>query len=350
MSNQRSFWAALVGACLIALTPASGLSQSKGQQPSESEVAEATKRFIEGQKLYADNKFPDALIEFRASYLAVPSPNSHLYVARCLRELGRLVAAYEEYGQVLIEASERAASETKYGPTVKAAVDERNALRDKIGRVSVSVPADATGAVVHIGQDIVAGGRWAQEIAVEPGTVKVRVEAPGREPYERQVSVSSGEKKSVSATMPPGGNSDSSSSSSSSSGGPSTTTPSSSSSGGFRTAAIVSGAVGVVGMGVFGGLAYSSFADYRELRGTCSGACSPHQVEELESARDKSSASYVALGVGVLGLAGGAALFVTHLATRNSSSSSTGRSSPPPITAFVSPDPNAPGLIVAGHF
>lgn len=343
MSNQRTTWAALVGAVLIALAPASGLSQPKAQ-PSDAEVAEATKRFIEGQKLYADNKFSDALIEFRASYVAVPSPNSHLYVARCLRELGRPVAAYEEYGQVLIEASERAASETKYGATVKAAVDERAALRDKVGRVTVSVPADVTGAVVHIGPDIVAGGRWAQEIAVEPGSVKVRVEAPGRDAYEREVSVVAGEKKSVSATMPAGEGG------SSSSGGSSGGSSSSSSGNGFRTAAIVSGAVGVVGVGVFGGLALSASSSYDDLRTKCVGGCAPQYLDDLESARNTSSASYVALGVGALGLVGGAALFITHLATGGSSSSKSGRSSSPAVTAFLSPDPKAPTLSVIGRF
>jgi hypothetical protein len=56
-------------------------------QPADAATKEATDRFFAGQKLYEAANYEEALAELRASYAAVKSPNSHLYIARCLRNL-----------------------------------------------------------------------------------------------------------------------------------------------------------------------------------------------------------------------------------------------------------------------
>ena len=117
----RYRWAALAGAMLVTLQASPARSQAApGEPPATDAMTQATDRFFAGQKLYADKKFEEALVEFRASYAAVPSPNSRLYVARGLRRLGRNGAAYDEYGQVILEAADRAAEDKKYAATQQA--------------------------------------------------------------------------------------------------------------------------------------------------------------------------------------------------------------------------------------
>src|SRR4051812_6196966 len=117
MGGQRMA-AALAGALLVTLCPASG----RAQKPPA--TAEAETQFFAGQKLYTDKGYEQALVAFRASYAAVPSPNSHLYIARCLREMGRVAAAYDEYSKVILESADRVGSDQKYEATQKAASAE----------------------------------------------------------------------------------------------------------------------------------------------------------------------------------------------------------------------------------
>src|SRR5688500_11033487 len=94
---------------LIAATPAAAQNP-----PSSSATAE--QRFFEGQKLYGAEKYTEALEQFRASFELLPSPNSKLYVARCLRELGQHAEAYDAYTNVLSSTE----GSDKYEATHKA--------------------------------------------------------------------------------------------------------------------------------------------------------------------------------------------------------------------------------------
>src|SRR5262249_40070396 len=94
---------------LVALCPAPVHAQPAGAKPAAAEpdaaaVKKATAAFQKGDELFGKKKFALALEAFKESYAAVPSPNSHLYIARCLRELNDTKAAYAEFGKVIDEA------------------------------------------------------------------------------------------------------------------------------------------------------------------------------------------------------------------------------------------------------
>ena len=65
---------------------------------------QAQTHFLKGKASFDRNDLPGALEEFRASLEIVASPNARLYVARTLREMGRLVEAYAEFGRTAAEA------------------------------------------------------------------------------------------------------------------------------------------------------------------------------------------------------------------------------------------------------
>jgi tetratricopeptide (TPR) repeat protein len=80
--------------------------------------------YTAGRDAYRAGQYAHALEEFEQSYAATPSPNTHLYIARSLRELGRFSEARESYRATIREAEERGA---KYAGAREAAEAE---LRD----------------------------------------------------------------------------------------------------------------------------------------------------------------------------------------------------------------------------
>src|SRR5262245_29469826 len=97
-------------ACLLSFAVTMGVvwpALAADAEPSAAEQeqkAAAQKAFDSGSKLFDGRKYGQALTAFQASYAAVPSPNSHLMMARCLRELSKPADAYREYQAVAKEA------------------------------------------------------------------------------------------------------------------------------------------------------------------------------------------------------------------------------------------------------
>ena len=65
--------------------------------PSANDVARATAYFQKGSELLKAKKYIAALDQFKQSYATVPSPNSHLYIARGLAGIGEPRAAWLEF-------------------------------------------------------------------------------------------------------------------------------------------------------------------------------------------------------------------------------------------------------------
>ena len=90
MFRKSSFLAPLflVGALAVATVVPASTAQA---QP----VVDAASRFAQAQSLYDAGNFTGALPIFEELTRETSSPNARFYVARCLRELGRTVEAYD---------------------------------------------------------------------------------------------------------------------------------------------------------------------------------------------------------------------------------------------------------------
>ncbi len=86
--------------------------------------------YTAGRESYRAALYGRALEEFERSSALVPSPNTRLYIARSLRELGRWGEAAEQYKETMREAGERGG---RYAPTREAAEIE---LRDVEARLA----------------------------------------------------------------------------------------------------------------------------------------------------------------------------------------------------------------------
>src|SRR6185369_14288178 len=85
-----------------------------------------------------------SLLDFQASLAMLPSPNSRLYIARCLRALGKVGSAFVSYRLAMREATDRlnATGEKRYAATRDAATSEMAEIEAKVPRLTITIPSD----------------------------------------------------------------------------------------------------------------------------------------------------------------------------------------------------------------
>jgi hypothetical protein len=273
--------------------------------PTTAQVQKATGLFVKATELFKAKKYSAALEEFRASYALVPSPNSHLYIARCLSFSGDAREAWIEFDRTAAEASNGGA---KYAPTHDSAVAERDELGIKLGFVTVAAPnADPTLSIRIAGHDV-PSDRVGKPYPVTPGPVEVVVQAPGKPPLRQTVTVGSGERRDVDLNAPVAAPA-----------GPVESAPVVVEKKGvspLRIGAFVAGGVGVVGFALFaagGVLSSSTYSDLKTLCMNQQGCPNGNRTlanQKISAGNTQQTLADVGLGVGIAGLATGAALFV----------------------------------------
>jgi hypothetical protein len=281
---------------------------------------QAQSRFQRGKEKLAKGDKEGALTEFNASLDIVSSPNTRLYVARCLREMGKVVPAYVELGRTEIEAKELAVDDPRYAKTAQSAHEERAKLEPKLAFVEVTVSNAGDNTILKVGGDEVRRGGWSEPIPVLPGNAEVVVETPGRPPITRSVEIKAAERKTVAIDAAAGGG-PITGSTSESGGGASTSSSPSSAKTTMRAAAYVAGGAALVGLGMFAYFGLRSNSTYSDLEDKCGpGPCPPGNDALISEGKTQQTAANIGLVVFVVGAAAGVTLWV--LSTPKSSSSS----------------------------
>jgi hypothetical protein len=280
---------------------------------AQDNTAFAQQRFSQGTQLYEQHSWEPALAEFRQSIALYNSPNTRLYIARCLRELGRFDESVLEFERTAREAGDRAASDPRYATTRDVANSELTAVRPRVGRLTVTVPDLPTNAVVRVnGRDIPREGVGVA-MPVMPGHVAVHVESPEFFPEDRETDVVAGGEATVGIPLrrrpvleghtevarplrtgpvvvapPPRGG-----------------VPRS-----LGWIGVGVGAAGVIGFAAFGALASSTFSDLSAQCGGNLGPCSTEQLSRRDSGRTYTTLANVSLGVGIAGAVAATVLFL----------------------------------------
>jgi hypothetical protein len=171
---------------------------------ADDNLALARQRFQKGLELFGAGDFSGALVEFRASNALYASPNSRLYVARCLSRLGRLADAFGEYERTIGEGEERAAIDPRYAEAAAAAKKEIEAVRPKIARVRVQFTSPLPpSARVEIAGKTLPNEAIGLLVPVMPGTIGVRVTATGYRESQTSVEVAAGATHTVQIALEP---------------------------------------------------------------------------------------------------------------------------------------------------
>ena len=182
-SHKTGHWVwVLLGATL-------GCIFSPALAHAQDSVYFAQQHYAQGKKLYLEKEYATALQSFSRSLAVYASPNTRLYAARCLRELGRPAEALVEYERTAREARERAAQDPRYVDTVAAAVLEGNPLRPRVGRIVLALPRIPPGFVLRFDRLPIHGAADGMSVPAAPGLVRVTAAAPGFLPSTQQTQV-----------------------------------------------------------------------------------------------------------------------------------------------------------------
>ncbi len=301
--RRRSPLVSLAALSLLAALAVAPTAHAAGEYPSKASPVkreQAQSLFEKGHQLFQAKKYPEALTEFRASFDIVASPNTHLFMARCLREMGRLVEAYVELGRTAVEAKELAVEDSRYGKAADSATAERNDLARQLGFVSITIDHATDATTLKVAGEEVRRAGWSEPIPALPGAVTIRVETPPGAPIERTVTVAAGARESVTIDASPGA-ANAAPSVGSASTAASRRAP-------LRTAGYVSAAVGVLGLATFTVAGLSARSTYNSLQAECGGPCPASHQSDIDSGRTKQAIANVGLVIGVVGVAAGATL------------------------------------------
>lgn len=247
-------------------------------------------RFEEGLRLYEAGQYEGALEEFRTSLELVSSPNSRLYVARCLRQLGRMAEAVSQYHLTERAAADRAQLNLRYRQTRDAAAREREAISDLVGWITITVPSPPSDLRVTLNGREVPHQAFGLALPVDLGDVVVRAEAEGFRRVERNESFAGGERETIELNLSPQQGH------------------------GPRAAPLVQGnrrrqrlmaaTYAFTGVSLAIGAAFTALAvltrqQYQDLEHNCDGPCEPRFAEDIDRGRGLQLGANTTLGIAV---------------------------------------------------
>lgn len=260
--------------------------------------------FKKAQALYKAGKYAEALPLFRESYGLTPSPNSQIYIARCLAGTGDHVGAYLEYNAIIADVDRR--NDPKYQPARDSAVTERDESAAKIALLTVEVRNPTGETRLSIGGRDIPRESWSQALPFAPGPVDVTVITPPGAPKPQSVTLKAGDKQQISVDAAPAVT-----------GGPQNPPPGGG--GGsraiLRPVAYAAGGLGVAGFvmfGVAGGLATAAYSDLDSKCTKSSGkrVCPSNLQGQIDSGKLDQTLANVGLVVGAVGVAAGVTFFL----------------------------------------
>ncbi len=302
---------------------------------------EAMDRFVAGKKAAGRKDFEKAIEEFRASLDVIDSPNARLELSRALRDAGQMGDAWTEYGRVVDDATKLSASESRYSQTVDAARAERAEVEPKLAFVTVTISHPPLIATLKVGGRPVPPDRWDAPIIAADGAVDVVLfDQSGKELARQTVLANVGQKTAVALDAE----------------SPSAPSPAPTSAAPnhedrldlphapeamappepshLRTYAYVAGGVGIAALAGFATFGLMSHSDLNDLKASCpDGNCPPSKASEINNGSTFQSVANLCLGVGFVGVAAGATVFVLSLGAKSPGSAAPSAASASVIVA-----------------
>jgi hypothetical protein len=158
---------------------------------------------VSGAEAFDKQDYATALDRFQRAESLYKVPSIAVMVARCLARVGRVVESVDKYEETLRMPLDAAAPEA-FQRAVADAAAEVEAVRARVARLELRLPADAPAEVeVTIDDRQVPKALLGIATPVDPGLHHVAAHAPGRETYSYDVNLAEGARQAVEITLLP---------------------------------------------------------------------------------------------------------------------------------------------------
>ena len=173
-------------ALIVAIATLAATAQADPGEAEKKAAAQAL--FDDARKLSAEGSFAQACPKLEESVRLDPTPGSKFYLAECFERVGKLASAWTYYLDAADTAKAAGSADRE-----KFARDRAEAVKPRITRVVVAVPAKARAvAGLEVRRDGVTlgEGQWDAPIPVDPGRHVVTASAPGKTAWESTIDAS----------------------------------------------------------------------------------------------------------------------------------------------------------------
>lgn len=320
---------AIVPAAIVT-AETSAFAQPKAGAPSKKDLEAAKKAFFEGLDFEDKKDWAKALDRFEAVAKVRMTPQVRFHLALCKENLGMLIEAVRDF-----ELAESDAKAEKVADVLKEAPEHAAAIRPKIPKLTIKVPADIEGISMTLDGNAF-DAKGSDETLVNPGTHKIEATADKRAAYTKEVNLAEGDSKTITVKMPlldgekepPPPKEDPK---------PTEEAPKSS----MPVVALVVGGIGVAALAGAGFFALKRSSIANDLSTACTDpkACPVEQEDAVNSGRTYTTLTNIFLVVGVLGVGTGIVLYATAPSSPKAEK---------PATATLKLTPSAPGANLAG--
>ncbi|HEY2514085.1 MAG TPA: PEGA domain-containing protein [Polyangiaceae bacterium] len=287
----------------IALTTAPLAAQAQAPAPPGAEggsdaVTQARQHFMRGVKLYEEDDFRSALIEFNRAYELAPNWG-------VLYNIGQSYYQLRDYANGL-RTLERYAREggAQIAPERRAQIDKEMAeLRGRVAHVTLT--SNVEGAEITLDDASIGRTPLAEPALIGTGRHKLSISRPGYVPVTKTVDIAGGDRLTIPldlAEVPREGEPGAAAQTAAVVEAPS------------HAPAFVVGGIGVAGVvvgAIFGGLAIGNKSS---LNGECDAAkhCTASSQPDIDAFSRNTTISTVGFSVGLVGLAAGTIIFLTE--------------------------------------
>ncbi|HEY4106763.1 MAG TPA: hypothetical protein VGM44_22840, partial [Polyangiaceae bacterium] len=260
ISRKRRAVATLLVASVCALVPVRAHAEASAAQKAAAEAL-----FDDAVKAMKNNRYADACPKLEESQRIDPGIGTLLYLGECYEKTGRSASAWAIFREAASSAQAKGETER-----ARVATDRADRLQAGLSKLTIAVaPETAHLAGLHVTRDNVPveSSLFGIAIPVDPGKYHISASADGYESYQTELEVSANadaKSTQIPALKPlaPPALAPAAAASAAPSGAPNSTSPvvtptnptspaaTDSAPNSLRTAAFVSGALGIVGLGV----------------------------------------------------------------------------------------------------
>ncbi len=181
-----------VAVLLLALM--AGIPLRAQAQPTPQEKATAEALFRDARTLMTQKHYSEACRKFEESQRLDPQGGTLLNLAICHESEGRVASAWVEFQEALALATS-----TKHYERQRIASQHLKGLGKRVPHLTIEVGRDAMADGLHVERNATAVGpaAWGSAIAVDPGEQEIAVTAPGHKPWHLTVKIEEGDDKTV---------------------------------------------------------------------------------------------------------------------------------------------------------